>query len=194
MMKKAVFLDRDGVINSLVYNPLTNEYESPHYVDDLYVYPWVIKSLHSLAQMNLLLFLVSNQPSYAKGKTSLENIKAIHERLHQLLVSSNIKFTEYYYCYHHPAGIISEYAAACRCRKPKPYFLLEAQKKYSLDLPASWMIGDQDTDITCGQAAGVKTIQIRNEHSAPKRGMSNPDFSSQNLETAVQIIIEESKK
>lgn len=192
-MKKAVFLDRDGVINRLVFNPSTGEYESPHLVEDLDIYHWAVKSLRKLADKNFLLFLISNQPSYAKGKTSLANIMAIHNKLHQLFVSGGVEFAEYYYCYHHPNGIIPEYTGVCRCRKPSPYFLREAEKNYCLDVASSWLVGDQDTDIMCGQTGGVRTIQIENEHSVHKRGKSCPDYRAADLEAAVQIIFHNEK-
>ncbi len=71
MMNKAVFLDRDGVINKLVYNRLTQEFESPHFEGDLELYPGTLQALKQLKEMGYLLFLVSNQPSYAKGKNLL---------------------------------------------------------------------------------------------------------------------------
>lgn len=187
-MNKAVFLDRDGVINRLVFNPDTGQYESPHHVRDLVVNPRVYQSLKSLMKENFLLFLVSNQPSYAKGKTTLENIREIHGELHKQLAGNGILFAEYYYCYHHPEGIVPEYSGTCDCRKPSPYFLLKAREKYQLDFNQSWMVGDQDTDIMCGQRCGVKTILVENEHSTSKRGRSQPDFTVPDLDEAVRTI------
>ncbi|MHB8919392.1 MAG: D-glycero-alpha-D-manno-heptose-1,7-bisphosphate 7-phosphatase [Desulfocucumaceae bacterium] len=187
-MNKAVFLDRDGVINRLVFNPNTGQYESPHHVRDLVVNPWVYQSLKSLMRENFLLFLVSNQPSYAKGKTTLENIREIHREMHKQLTCNGILFADYYYCYHHPEGIVPEYSGACDCRKPSPYFLLKAREDYQLDFNKSWMVGDQDTDIMCGKKCGVKTILVENEHSESKRGRGQPDFRAPDLEQAVRII------
>jgi D-glycero-D-manno-heptose 1,7-bisphosphate phosphatase len=188
-MNRAIFLDRDGVINKLVFNHLTKEYESPHYVEDLELYQWTLEALQKLQEKGFLLFLVSNQPSFAKGKTSLENIKAIHNRFHIYVTDNGIKFTEYYYCYHHPQGIIPEFTCKCECRKPSPYFLLKAKKEFHLNMENSWFIGDRDTDIFCGQSAGVKTILIEEEHSSNNRGNSNPNFSVGNLKEAVEMII-----
>ena len=186
-MKKAIFLDRDGVINKLIYNPNTKEYESPHHRKDFELHHGAIESLN-LLKKDFLLFLISNQPSYAKGKTSLENIKSIHHKLHKLLMKNNIAFIEYFYCYHHPDGIVNEYSFECECRKPNPFFLLHAKNKYTIDMKNSWFIGDQDTDIFCGQKANLKTILIKNEKSEKKRGKSNPEFYADNLIEAVKII------
>lgn len=193
-MSKAVFLDRDGVINHLFFNPATGEYESPHCVEDLMIYPYVAESLMKLQHSGYKLFLVSNQPSYAKGKTTLGKIGAIHEKLHHYMVENGIDFSGYFYCYHHPDGIVPEYSFECLCRKPKPFFLLEAQRRYTLDMGDSWLIGDQDSDIICGRAGRVKTILINNEHSAHKRGKSSPDYQAGDLLSAVKLLLGLNKK
>ena len=82
-----------------------------------------------------------------------------------------------------------EYSFVCECRKPKPYFLLKAARDYGIDLENSWMIGDRDTDIECGKAAGTRTILIEEPHSSGSRGSSNPDFRAANLKDAVTIIL-----
>ena len=190
-MKPAVFLDRDGVLTNLVLNPKTGEYEPPHRVEDLVLVPGAILALHILQDAGFELFLVSNQPDYAKGKTSLEQIRAIHEKFDFILKEEGVQFREYYYCYHHPRGIIPEYSFACSCRKPNPYFLFKAAEDYGIDLARSWMIGDRDTDVQCGKAAGTRTIQILEPRSAIYRGFGNPDYRAQTFLEAVEIIIEE---
>lgn len=188
-MKNAVFLDRDGVLNELVLNPATGEYEPPHSPDDLILFPDVIESLRILQDAGIELFLISNQPDYAKGKTSLENLHTVHTRLDRMFVSAGIHFREYYYCYHHPNGIVPGYSFTCECRKPRPYFLLKAARDYRIDLKNSWMIGDRDSDIECGKAAGTRTIMIEEPRSSQSRGTSNPDLKSANLNDAVKIIL-----
>ena len=188
-MNKAVFLDRDGVINPLVYNLQTAEYESPHELGEFSVYPYAAKSLRRLSEAGYLLFLVSNQPSFAKGKTSLDNILAIQAQLAEYLQENKIGFAGFYYCHHHPDGIVPGYSGPCACRKPSPYFLQQAAAEHGLNLSRSWLIGDQDTDVLCGQAAGVRTIQILNPHSAAKRGASRPEFQAENLAEAVELLL-----
>ena len=188
-MKNAIFLDRDGVLNELVLNPATRDYEPPHSPDDLIIFPGVIESLRILQDAGYELFLVSNQPDYAKGKTTFENICDVHIRFDHLLTSGGIYFQDYYYCYHHPNGIVPEYSFTCKCRKPKPYFLLKATRDYGIDLENSWMIGDRDSDIECGKAAGTRTIMINEPHSYGLRGSSHPDYKTTNLNVAATIII-----
>lgn len=193
-MKRAVFLDRDGVINKLVFNPKTGDYESPHSVDDFELFPWTLDALKQLYDAGYLLFIVSNQPSYAKGKTSLEAIKNIHDTLHTMLIDNGIIFTDYFYCYHHPHGIVPKFSGECECRKPKPYFVLHAKQKHNLDMNHSWFVGDRDADIQCGQAAALTTISIENKHSKNNRGNSTPDYRVPNLRDAVTIILQKGGK
>jgi D-glycero-D-manno-heptose 1,7-bisphosphate phosphatase len=188
-MKKAVFLDRDGVLNELVLNHVTGEYEPPHSPDDLILFPYMIESLRVLQDADFELFLVSNQPDYAKGKTTLENIYAVHERFDHILKMDGIHFREYYYCYHHPNGIVPEYSVSCECRKPKPYFLLKAAQDYCINLKNSWLIGDRDSDIECGKVAGTRTIMVEEPHSSGLRGSSHPDNRAANLKDALTIIL-----
>lgn len=188
-MIPGIFLDRDGVINELVFNPETNEFEPPHDPGDLHIFPYAIDALKNLANGGYELFLVSNQPDYAKGKTSLENLKSVHKALHKDLSASEIKFREYFYCYHHPDGVVPKYTKRCQCRKPSPYFLRKAEKKYSLDLQRSWLIGDRDSDILMAEECGVRTVMVDYSHSVKYRGSSRPDYKVDNLTKAVEIIL-----
>jgi D-glycero-D-manno-heptose 1,7-bisphosphate phosphatase len=188
MKSKAVFLDRDGVINPLVYNPNTSEYESPHYPGDFSIYTYVIKSLRLIKKHGYKIIIVSNQPSYAKGKTSLENIKAIEKLLSDFSAENGELIDEYYYCYHHPDGIVPEYAISCRCRKPNTLFLEKAVEKFGLNKEKCCFIGDQDADIMCGKAMGFYTIKIDNKHSMCKSGTTTPDdFASDLYDAALKI-------
>jgi D-glycero-D-manno-heptose 1,7-bisphosphate phosphatase len=188
IMNRAVFLDRDGVINCNMFNKTTGEWESPYYPEDFELFPWAIKSLRQLQDHNFFLFLVSNQPSYAKGKIPLGNIKAIQDKFHSILTENQVYFTEYFYCYHHPNGKLPHLSIACDCRKPGTLFLKKAEKKYKLDLRSCWMIGDRDSDIACGVKAGVKTILILNKKKTKDTYLSEPNFKAVNLAKAVDII------
>jgi len=173
-MRPAVFLDRDGVLNRNVWNPRTGQYESPLRPEQFELLPRVIPSLQLLCNAGYLLFLVSNQPNYAKGKASMEALDAIHNKLEAALAEAKIVFTAFYYCYHHP-----EFSGECSCRKPSPYFLLKARDAFGIDLVASWMVGDRVTDIECGRKAGVRTIKIANPHAIEAdEGHAVPDLWS----------------
>lgn len=188
---KAVFLDRDGVINRNVPYGSPVVWESPRTEADFDLFPWTMASLERLQAENFSLFVVSNQPSYAKGKTTLADLQAIHSRFRRLLDDAGIVFADFFYCFHHPDGVIPELAVPCVCRKPKPHFVLAAIENHGLDAQRSWMIGDRDTDIECGQDAGLRTIQVTPDHPGAKAGRADPDFRARHLEAAVHIVLGE---
>lgn len=192
-MNKAVFLDRDGVINELKYNKETDEFEPPFEVKDIKIIKGVTESLKKLSENDFRLFIVSNQPDYAKGKTTLENLKKVHDELHRILTKEGINFTAYYYCYHHPHGKIAEYTKVCGCRKPGTDFIYKAAEEFRIDITNSWIAGDRDTDIKCGKSAGLKTILINYSGSENYRADSQPDFRAENLSEAAEIILKKDR-
>lgn len=155
---------------------------------DFEIYPFVFPALRGLTDLGFKLFLVSNQPSYAKGKTSMSNLNEIHEQLDAQMRSNKIHFAKYYYCYHHPKGIVPDLTMTCACTKPGTKFIMEAKEQFNIDLTSSYFIGDQDTDVECGQRAQLKTIMILNEYSVNKRGHSSPDLMANNLLEAMKLI------
>ena len=190
MAKRAVFLDRDGVLNELALNPKNGEHESPHETDTVQMMPGAAAAAKKLQDAGFTLFIVSNQPSFAKGKTSLENIHAIARLVESKLLAAGATVLRAYYCYHHPDGTVPPYAGACRCRKPKPQFLFDARDEFGIDLSQSWMIGDQDSDIECGRRAGCRTVAVANERSAHRRpGKEVPTLNARDLADAAEKII-----
>jgi D-glycero-D-manno-heptose 1,7-bisphosphate phosphatase len=158
--RRAVFLDRDGVLNRNVFNPATGEYESPGRPEDFVLAPNALESLSRLQAAGYLLFLVSNQPNYAKGKSTLEELEQVHALLTRALDQAGIVFAEFFYCFHHPHGVVPSHSGKCDCRKPSAYFLHRAAAEFGVTLSDSWMVGDRASDIECGQAAGVRTIRV----------------------------------
>lgn len=187
-MTCSIFLDRDGTLNRLVFYADTGEWESPRTISDFDLLPDAIEVLKTLTMYGWSLILVSNQPSYAKGKTSLGNLEAIDGELRRQLNYHGIVFQARYYCYHHPKAIIPELAISCECRKPGIGSLLKAQQTYDLDLRQCWFIGDQDTDVLCGQNAGCKTIQLTYSPSQSKRGAAIPLYRCASLTEVPGII------
>jgi D-glycero-D-manno-heptose 1,7-bisphosphate phosphatase len=187
----AVFLDRDGVINRNVLNPQTQAWESPLTVEDFVLAENALPALQALNGAGFLLFLVSNQPNYAKGKTSFLALAGIHNHLLGLLDQYAIPFAAFYYCLHHPHGIVPGLGGTCPCRKPSPFFLLQARDQFGLNMERSWMVGDRTTDVACGQAAGVHTILVRNRYETePCAALNaNADYEVGSLEQAAALIL-----
>jgi D-glycero-D-manno-heptose 1,7-bisphosphate phosphatase len=188
-LRPAVFLDRDGVINEDVFYPETGEWEAPLDPDHLLLRPRVLPALARLAEAGFALVLVSNQAAHAKGKVALERLVAVDRRLRFLLAEAGVGFTEFYYSYSHPQGVVPGFSGASLERKPSPYFLLVAAARHDLDLARSWMVGDRGTDVECGAAAGVRTIQVDNPHAGDKAGGAVPDCRVADLPAAVDIIL-----
>ncbi len=142
----------------------------------------------ALSRAGWPLFLVSNQPSCAKGKTSMEDLRAVHGALMEACAAADLAFRESYYCYHHPDSIRPELRGPCPCRKPSPHFLREAAKSFGLDLARSWMVGDQDMDVLCGQNAGCRTVLVAYPPSANKRGQAKPDHSCDDVMSLLTLL------
>lgn len=192
--RPAIFLDRDGVLNPLVFNPATGKMESPLGLGDFKLCAGVIPALCRLEEAGYPLVLVSNQPNYALGKCSYATHRVIQHKLETQLDAAGIRLTRSCYCLHHPRGLTPGYSGPCACRKPSPWFLLQARDDLALNLSDSWMIGDQLTDTQCGRAAGVHTIRIVAGESGPALTLhaADPcaDYFAGNLTEAAEIILD----
>lgn len=193
----AIFLDRDGVLNPLVLNEATGRMESPLTPEDFHLEDGVPGALLRLQDAGYPLILVSNQPNYALGKSSLEMLSSIHDKLLLELTQAGVHFIQFCYCLHHPRGVTVGYGRVCPCRKPSPWFLLRARDDLQLSLAHSWMIGDQATDTQCGRAAGVRTIRITGAESDEARSVTvdDPcaDFFAGNLVEAAEVVLSRAK-
>jgi D-glycero-D-manno-heptose 1,7-bisphosphate phosphatase len=187
-VNRALFLDRDGVVSELVYYPSHSEWESARDVSELRMRPGAAEALKKAAEAGFLVFLITNQPSYAKGKCPLEGLQRVHQRILDNLRDEGAVITDSFVCYHHPESLIPDFGA-CECRKPSPHFLLEAARKHDIDLSDSWMAGDQDSDIEAGRRAGCRTALIKYEHSGNKRGTIEPDLVCADLAELVRRIV-----
>jgi D-glycero-D-manno-heptose 1,7-bisphosphate phosphatase len=157
---KAVFLDRDGVINALVYHQEQGIIDSPFTVEQYTLMPRAAEAIKNLHEMGYRLVLVSNQPGIAKGHLTREVFEKIKERMESELARGGAYLDAQYYCFHHPEAVVEAMRVACDCRKPGPGLLLRAAREMGLDLAHSWMIGDGLTDIQAGKSAGTHTILI----------------------------------
>ena len=157
--QKAVFLDRDGVINKYV-GFLRN-------IDEFELLPGVAKAIKLINESGYLCIVVTNQPVIARGEVTVAELDEIHNKMETLLGFEGSYVDALYYCPHHPhkgyEGEIAELKVDCDCRKPKPGMLLKAAKDFNIDLENSWMIGDGENDVQAGKNAGCKTVYIKRE-------------------------------
>jgi D-glycero-D-manno-heptose 1,7-bisphosphate phosphatase len=187
---RAVFVDRDGVINELIPDPDTGQPESPLAVQAVRLVAGAADGLRALADAGWTLVGVSNQPAAAKGKVSRVELEAVQERVVGLLAAQRVAMDGFELCLHHPDGIVSELTGDCDCRKPAPGMLLRAADALGIDRHASWMVGDTASDIEAGQAAGCRTILIEHPGSAHKRsGAVRPTALAPDLAAAAHLIL-----
>jgi D-glycero-D-manno-heptose 1,7-bisphosphate phosphatase len=191
---KAVFLDRDGVINELVYHQEQEIIDSPFTPAQFRLLPDVGEAIKRLQEAGYKVILVSNQPSLAKGNISEDVFAAIRSKMAKELAKSGVSLDGEYYCFHHPEGKIKKFTTNCECRKPKPGMLLQAAEDMSLDLSRAWMIGDNLSDVKAGKSAGTKTILLGRMKCELCRLMdeedARPDTIVPNLIEAVRFIMD----
>ena len=145
---KAVFLDRDGVINQ---RPPEGLYITS--TEELHLLPGVVDAIARLKHAGYRVFIVTNQRCIARGIASADVVAQIHDWLLQLLAVGHAAIDRIFVCPHDDADV-------CSCRKPKPGMLLQAACDFDLDLSECWMVGDSRSDIEAGRAAGCWTFFI----------------------------------
>jgi D-glycero-D-manno-heptose 1,7-bisphosphate phosphatase len=183
----AVFLDKDGTLIEDV----------PYNVDPRLVQftEGAIAALQLLQSTNYALIIISNQSGIARGYFSLTALTKLEHHLRSCLSASGVTLQGFYYCPHHPDGIIQPYNIDCTCRKPQPGLLHQAASQQAIDLNHSWMVGDILNDVEAGWAAGCRTILIDNGNEtewqlSPTR---SPHYLVKNLYEAAQIILKGSR-
>lgn len=191
-MKRAVFLDRDGTINTMVYRPDFGLVDSPSNPIEFELLPGVGDAIRTINAMGFLAIVVSNQPGIAKGKFTLPLLEAMTAKMHSGLAEAGARLDSVYYCLHHPEAVIESYRTRCDCRKPSPGLLHRASDEWQIDLPGSYLVGDGATDVGAGQAVGATTLLL-SSHKAyvygelSRQGVQ-PHHIVGSLAEAVQVI------
>ena len=175
-MNKAVFLDRDGVINRKAtkgeYIVRWREFE---------ILPGVVEAIRNLNQAAYRVIIVTNQRAVAKNKITLAELEKIHRKLIATVAQSGAVIDRVYFCPH-------DLASKCLCRKPEPGMLLHALKEFEIDPRQSWMVGDSAVDLEAGRRAGCRTALIeagRNDMD----GAQEADVLAEDLHQAVEKIL-----
>ncbi len=145
---KALFLDRDGVIN---HDP--GDYTKS--LEEFHILPTIMDKMKNWYDEGYKIIIITNQGGIAKGLYPATEVDAIHQYLQGRCIAEGFEITDFYYCPHHP-----EYSGKCFCRKPGSLLIEKAIHKYAIDPELSVMFGDRDRDVQCAQGAGVRGIQI----------------------------------
>lgn len=174
---RAVFLDRDGVINRALIRD-GKPYPATC-LEEFEILPDVGEACRRLKSSGYFLIVVTNQPDVGRGALPQSAVEAIHAFMCQQLPLDRVEV-----CYHPSQG-----QSDCKCRKPRPGMLLRAARALGLDLAQSWMVGDRWRDIDCGHAAGCRTIFIERGYAESLR--QRPDFRAVSLRDAADLILRE---
>ena len=188
MIRRAVFVDRDGVIvfDDGVFSA------SPR----LQLLPGAAEAIATIRRSGWLVVVVTNQPVVARGIASEADVRAAHARLARILCENGAAVDAFYYCPHHPRATLPEYRIACDCRKPRPGMLHAASRDWDIDLSSSVMIGDRPSDVAAGKRAGCWTILVESGmHAAPPIDSPDadldcrPDAVALDLRDAVRALV-----
>lgn len=171
--KRAVFLDRDGVLNNAVISD--GKPYPPAGLEEVHIMPGVREGLNALKDAGFMLIVVTNQPDVARGRVTLASVKEINRHL-----MGELPLDDFRICYH-------DQADNCDCRKPKPGLLLSAAEEHKIDLSKSYMIGDRWSDVEAGRRAGCRTIFIDSGYT--EQAPQKPDFLAADFSRAVEFIL-----
>jgi len=145
---KALFLDRDGVVN---HDP--GDYTKS--LEEFEILPSIIEKMKSWYDAGYLIIIITNQGGIAKGLYPLNEVNAIHQYLQGRCIEAGFEIADFYFCPHHP-----EISGTCFCRKPGSLLIEKAIHKYQIDPQLSVMFGDRERDVQCANSAEVMGIQI----------------------------------
>jgi D-glycero-D-manno-heptose 1,7-bisphosphate phosphatase len=177
--RRAVFLDRDGVINGV--KVIDGKPYPPASISEFEILPGVREACQKLKQAGFLLVVATNQPDVGRGTMRRETVESIHAHLRKALPLDRIEV-----CYHPGKG-----DSICDCRKPQPGMLRRAALAMNIDLNTSWMVGDRWRDIDCGHAAGCRTVLIDYNYDEPLK--HQPDYRAASLLDAAELILKETR-
>jgi len=164
-VKRAIFIDRDGTLNEMVYDETHGTTDSPRRPEQVRLIPGAGGFLADVKALGYMVIVVTNQPGIAKATLTFEELDAVNDRLAELLAAEGGEWDDLRFCPHHPdpgRGAISEFTGSCDCRKPAPGLLLDAAQDHEISLPPSWMVGDGVVDVQAGIAAGCNTALVSN--------------------------------
>lgn len=180
-MKRAVFLDRDGVI--------VEDSDYVYRIDQLKLIPGSAEAIKLLNENGFLTIIVTNQAGVAKGYFTEKDIMLFNDSMKEKLIEHGAYIDAIYYCPHHPDAKIEKYKINCDCRKPKPGMLKDAEKRFDIDFGRSFIIGDRLSDIAAGKYVGCKTIMVLTGYGKGEPKNDRIDHITQNLYGAVRYIL-----
>lgn len=184
-MKRAAFLDRDGTV--------IEEVGYLNRLDRVAFFPWTVDAIRVLNQAGLLVVIVTNQAGVARGYFDEALVRETHELMDRRLRAGGARIDAYYYCPHHPDGVVEALRQTCECRKPRPGMIHQAARDLDIDVAGSFVVGDRWLDVDMGRAAGARTVLVRTgyglEEEARPPGSGTADAVADNLMDAAAWIL-----
>jgi D-glycero-D-manno-heptose 1,7-bisphosphate phosphatase len=153
--KKALFIDRDGIINE--------DTGYPHKPEHIRFRPEIFDICRAAEQKGYLLIVITNQAGVAKGKFPEEDLRLLNAWMKDQFKGQGIDIAAFYYCPHHKNGVVPDYAISCNCRKPRPGMVEQAVRDFGIDIPASLVIGDKESDRIA--YPGLRSVIVKSKYT-----------------------------
>lgn len=181
---RAIFIDRDGT--------LVHARHYPSRPEELVLYDGIGPKLRLLQDAGFKLIVITNQSGIARGYFTPADLAVMHAHVSDELRAHGVQIDGYYFCPHHPEGVIAELAISCDCRKPEPGMIVRASQDHGIDPTRSWFLGDILDDIEAGNRAGCRPILIDlGTESLPPSAQRTPEFVARDTAHALDIILAE---
>lgn len=181
-LRKAAFLDRDGVIN------LDRAYV--HRWEEFEFVPGAVDAMRRLREAGYVLIVVTNQSGLARGMYTEAQFQELTRRMREALAAAGADVEAVYHCPHHPKGKVPELAIDCDCRKPEPGMILQAAREHGLSLADSFMVGDKPSDIEAARAAGLgRAYIVQSDNEESTDGLAGADAAYADLAACVDALL-----
>ena len=174
-MRKALFLDRDGVINK--------EKNYLHRIEDFEFIDGVFETCRAFQEKGYLIIVITNQAGIARGKYTEEDYQVLTRWMVERFADEGVTVNAVYHCPHHP-----EFSGECSCRKPSPGMLEEAKAAFNIDMVSSILVGDKESDIEAGKNAGIKTnVLVKSGHKVDEKA-TNASYVLQSIKVLKPVV------
>ncbi len=185
--QKALFLDRDGVINK--------EKNYCHKIEEFEFLPDVFDTVKAFQQLDYRIVIITNQAGIGRGIYTVEDFERLTDWMLQQFSRQSIKIDAVYHCPHHPTHGIGQYKTRCHCRKPAPGMIEQAQKAFNLDLAQSVLIGDKVSDVQAGKNAGVgRNFLVTTGHQLTAKDKEQADNTFTSLTKLKDYLLEDTNE
>lgn len=180
-MKKALFLDRDGVINQ--------DFGYVHKIDDFKFVPGIFILCEAALRHDFLIIVVTNQAGIGRGLYSEETFLDLTKSVSEKFLDNDIHITKTYFCPHHPVHGLGKYKKYCKCRKPESGMFDKAAREYGIDMKSSIMVGDKLSDLQAANSAGVGRLVLFEDSTSELPSNNFPVNTRSSLADIIDLLV-----